>query len=49
MEVIGVDGSIILRYIFTEWECGGIDWIDLAEDMASWRAFVNTLMNIRVL
>jgi hypothetical protein len=27
---------------------GGIDWIDLAQDMDRWRAFVNTIMNLRV-
>jgi hypothetical protein len=24
---------------------GGIDWIDLAEDMYQWRALVNTVMS----
>jgi hypothetical protein len=24
---------------------GGIDWIDLAQDRAQWRALVNTVMN----
>jgi hypothetical protein len=27
---------------------GGIDWIDLAQDRARWRALVNTVMNLRV-
>jgi hypothetical protein len=27
---------------------GGMDWIDLAEDRNQWRAFVNTVMNLRV-
>ena len=27
MEDIGGDGRIILRCIFTEWKCGGIDSI----------------------
>jgi hypothetical protein len=27
---------------------GGMDWIDLVQDMDQWRALVNTVMNIRV-
>jgi hypothetical protein len=27
---------------------GGLDWIDLAQDMDQWRALVNTVMNLRV-
>jgi hypothetical protein len=27
---------------------GGMDWIDLAQDMYSWRAIVNVLMILRV-
>jgi hypothetical protein len=49
MADIGLDGRIILRCIFTEWECGDTDWIDLAQDRDSWWALVNTLMSIRVL
>jgi hypothetical protein len=26
----------------------GVDWIDLAQDRDRWRAYVNTVMNLRV-
>jgi len=28
--------------------CGGIDWIDMAQDRDRWRALVNAAMNLRV-
>jgi hypothetical protein len=29
-------------------EWGGMDWIDLVQDRVQWRAFVNTVMILRV-
>ena len=29
-------------------ECGGMDWIDLAEDRDRWRALVNAVMNLHI-
>jgi hypothetical protein len=28
--------------------CGGVDWIDMAQDRDQWRDLVNTVLNLRV-
>ena len=48
MENPGVDGKIILKWIFEKWD-GVIDWIDPAENRDRWWAVVNALVNLRVL
>jgi hypothetical protein len=44
----GVDGRIILRWIFKKWDLGGMDSIELAHDRVRWRALVIAVMNLRV-
>jgi hypothetical protein len=47
LEGPGVDGRIILRWIFWERD-GGIDWIELVQDKSRWRAFEKDVTNLRV-
>jgi hypothetical protein len=48
LEDPGVDGRIILKWIFERLDGEGMDWINLAEDRDRWRALVYTVMNLRV-
>jgi hypothetical protein len=47
LEDQGVDGKIILRWIFRKWN-GGMDWSVLAQDRDRWRVLVNAVMNLWV-
>ena len=46
LEDVGIDGRIILKWIFMKWH-GGVDWIDVAHDRDRWRAVLNAVMNVR--
>jgi hypothetical protein len=47
LEDQGIDGRIILNWIFRKWD-GGMDWIDLAQNRDRWRAPVDAAMNLLV-
>jgi hypothetical protein len=45
-ENLGPDGRIILNWIFQKWD-GGINWIDLVQDMDMWQSFVKVVVTFR--
>ena len=44
----GVDGRIMLRWVFRKGVGGVMDWIELARDRNRWPALVNAVMNLLV-
>jgi hypothetical protein len=46
-DVLGVNGKIILQWIFKMWNVG-MDWIDLAQDRDAWQGLVNAVMKFRI-
>jgi hypothetical protein len=47
LEDTGIDGRIILKWIFKKWDGGhGLDY--MAQDRDRWRAVVYAVMNLRV-
>jgi hypothetical protein len=47
MEDLDVDGRMILKLVFKQWD-GGMDWIDLALYRDGWRSLVIGVINLRV-
>jgi hypothetical protein len=43
----GIDGRIILKWIFKKWD-GGMNWMELAQDRDRWQDLVNAVMNLWV-
>jgi len=46
LEDTGLDGRVVLTWIFGKLEGGGMDWINLAQNRDRWRALVNAVMNL---
>ena len=44
----GIGWRITLKMDLEEVGCGGMDWIELAQDRNRWMALVKAIMNLRV-
>jgi hypothetical protein len=47
LEDPGIDGRIILKWIFEKWD-GGMYGLHLAQDRDRWQGLVNAVMNLQV-
>ena len=48
LEDPGVDWEDNIKMNLQLVGCGGMDWLDLAQDRDKWRALINAAMNLRV-
>ena len=48
LENPGVNGRTILRWTFSKWDVGSMEWIELAQDRDWGRALVTAVRNLRV-
>jgi hypothetical protein len=48
LEDPGVDGRIILKWIFKKWDGGAWTGLIMAQDRDMWRAVVSAVMNLRI-
>jgi hypothetical protein len=44
----GIDGRIILKWIFKKWDGCGKDWLELTQDRDRWWSLANAVMNLWV-
>jgi len=47
LEDRSVDGRIILKRVFKNWDGEDMNWIGLVQDGGRWRALVNAVMKFR--
>jgi hypothetical protein len=45
---LGLDGRIILKWLFKLNGCEDVNWIQPAQDRTDWGTLINTVMNIEI-